>query len=106
MPLAKLASLLASLKDTLNSMGYTKAKSRFWRIKEGLFQLIDFQSGAYGNYLFVNVCIHPVGFPKILSDRLVIKEKPLEYECIIRQRIEEVCSSQVTSPFRKSLVLY
>lgn len=96
--------MLTSLKDTFHSVGYTKAKSSFWRVKEGIFQLVDFQSGAHGKYFFVNVCVHPVGFPKLLSGRLEIPERPLEYECIIRQRIEQIGGSQVTDPFRKSLV--
>lgn len=99
-----LTNMLQSLKETFQSMGYTKANNVFWRVHNGMFELIDFQSGAHGNYFFINVCLHPVGFPEILSNRLVIPEKPREHECIIRQRIEQIGDSQSLDSFRKTLV--
>ncbi len=99
-----LKTMLISIADDVCSMGYAKNKNSFWKIQKDFFYLIDFQPGAHGNYFFINVGLHPVGFPKILSDRLVILERPLEHECIIRQRIEQICRSTCLDSFLKCLV--
>ncbi len=104
MKAAKLTDVLGHVSDAFRSIGYEKARNRFWRVKDDTYQLIDFQPGAHGNYFFVNVCVHPVGFPKILSGKLIIPVRPLEYECVIRQRIEEVGGAPVVDLFRNSLV--
>jgi hypothetical protein len=96
--------LLKQAGDLLKPLGYKKLKSRFFKTEDGFFKLIDFQSGAYGRYFFVNICIHPVGLPKLMAGRLVIPDRPLEYECIIVQRIEQIVLDEATRAFRSGLV--
>lgn len=96
--------LLVAIYQRLRPLGYRKMKSSFWKVEKGIYRLIDFQSGAYGDYFFVNVCLHPIGFPKILAGHLSIPEHPKEYECIIRQRLEEITDNEIISRFKAGLV--
>lgn len=78
--------LVAKLKNDFTPYGYQKSRNSFWKIENGFYRLIDFQKGAYGDYLFINVCLYPAGLPSLIAGKLEIKERPWEYECIIRQR--------------------
>lgn len=93
--------LVTKLKNDFTPYGYQKSRNSFWKIENGFFRLIDFQKGAYGDYLFINVCLHPAGLPSLIAGKLEIKERPREYECIIRQRIGEIVSDE---PFKKALI--
>lgn len=93
--------LVAKLKNDFTPYGYQKSRNSFWKIENGFYRLIDFQKGAYGDYLFINVCLHPAGLPSLIAGKLEIKERPREYECIIRQRIGEIVSDE---PFKKALI--
>ena len=93
--------LLGEVKGELSQYGYKKAQSSFWKIENGFYKLIHFQRGAYGDYFFINVGLHPVGLPSLIVQKLEIKERLREYECIIRQRIGEIPPCEM---LQKSLV--
>ena len=88
--------MLSRIKTVIQPLGYKKNQSRFYKYDSGFYKLIDFQKGAYGDYFFINVCVHPIGLPQLLSGKLVIPDKPLEYECILRHRMTE--ASPAVSP--------
>lgn len=87
--------ILLDVRGTLKSLGYAKRrKAAFEKTGDGFVRLIDFQEGCYGGgYFFINLCVHPIGLPQLLSGRLVVREHPKEYECILRQRLEQVVDS-------------
>jgi hypothetical protein len=82
--------ILKCVQVPLKQLGFRKKGRMFWKIENEFYYLIDFQKGAYGDYFFVNVCVHPVGLPELIPNKLSIIEQPKEYECILRQRIEQI----------------
>ena len=93
--------LTANLKTAFTPYGYRKSRNSFWKIENGFYKLIDFQQGAYGDYFFINVALHPVGLPSLVVGKLEIKERPREYECILRQRMGEIVPAAF---FKKALI--
>lgn len=91
--------VLNSANGVLKQLGYKKKRSSFWKIDNGFYKLINFQGGAYGGYFFVNVAVHPVGLPRLFTNQLSILDHPKEYECIIRQRIEQIVNTEQESKF-------
>jgi hypothetical protein len=84
---------IASVKLELSKIGYKKKGNSFYKIENDFYKLINFQTGAFGGYFFINICIHPIGLPELNSKHLVIRDRPKEYECIIRQRIEQITTN-------------
>ena len=82
--------LLAEVKGAFSGAGYRKKRNSFWKREGGFYRLVDFQHGAYGDYFFINVGLHPIGLPSLIAGKLEIKERSKEYECIFRQRMEQV----------------
>ncbi len=93
--------LIGKVQGEIKQYGYKKAGNFFWKTENGFYKLIHFQHGAYGDYFFINVGLHPVGLPSLAGGELEIKEKPREYECILRQRIEEIVPVEL---FQKALI--
>ena len=83
-------TLICEVKDTFSQYGYRKERNSFWKKENGFYKLVNFQSGAYGDYFFINVGLHPIGLPSLIAGKLEIKERSKEYECIFRQRMEQV----------------
>lgn len=81
--------LLNEVKSLMSEYGYRKKGDSFWKIENGFYKLIHFQKGAYGDYFFINVALHPNGLP-MLSAKLELIEKPKEYCCALRQRVEQI----------------
>ena len=96
--------ILEALKVPLSEHGYQKKNNSFWKSEDGFYKLINFQKGAYGNYYFINIGLHPLGLPMLSTEELIIPNLPSESECIIRQRIEQVISSPTAERFKKELV--
>ena len=83
-------TLIGEVKDTFSQYGYRKERNSFWKKENGFYKLVNFQSGAYGDYFFINVGLHPIGLPSLIAGKLEIKERPKEYECIFRRRMGEI----------------
>lgn len=99
-------SILEKLKVPFSEYGYKKRKNSFWKVENGFYKLIDFQKGAHGgNYYFINVALHPIGMPKLLTNELIIPETPNESECIIRQRFEQIIDNSLSDKFKSKLVM-
>ena len=98
--------LLRLVMNELRPLGYEKSGSRFFKIESGFFKQLDIQLGAHGSYFFVNVCLHPVGLPQLLAGKLAIPERPLEHDCILRRRIEDVVADPSTQAFRTGFVSF
>lgn len=69
-------TIIGEVKGIFSEYGYKKERNSFWKIENDFYKLINFQHGAYGDYLFVNVGLHPVGLPSLYTGKLEIKEKP------------------------------
>ncbi|MFC4410618.1 DUF4304 domain-containing protein [Chungangia koreensis] len=95
---------LKTVKTFLGEYGFKKRGSGFWRIENEIYYLIDFQRSSFGDYFFVNLCIHPLGLPELVTNQLLINEKPKNYECILRQRIEQIVSPQEFKRLNKGML--
>lgn len=81
---------LSQIKGQMSALGYRKSGDSFWRVEKGFYQLIHFQKGGFGDYFFLNAALHPVGLPLLQRGRLVIPERPKEYECALRTRVDSL----------------
>lgn len=97
--------LLSEVSTTLKLLGYRKKGNSFWKIDNNIYKLIDFQKGAHGGgYFFVNVCVHPIGLPKLITSEISICEHPKNHECVLRQRIEQISQNEQIKLFQRGLV--
>lgn len=96
--------LLDKVGIVLSQKGYKKKGKSFWKIKNGFYRLVDFQRGAYGDYYFINLCLHPVDFPRIEKNEIRIFAHPKEYECIIRERAEYAVDNPRLDSFKNGFV--
>ena len=67
-------TIIGEVKGIFSEYGYKKERNSFWKIENYFYKLINFQHGAYGDYLFVNVGLHPVGLRSLYIGNLEIKE--------------------------------
>lgn len=74
----------------MGAYGYRKCGNAFWRTEGGFYQLIHIQGGAYGDYAFINVALHPLCLPQLRSWTLELPQRPKEYECLLRLRLEHI----------------
>ncbi|OUO95096.1 DUF4304 domain-containing protein [Cloacibacillus sp. An23] len=81
--------ILNDVKIQITEYGYKKHGNSFWKTENGFYKLINFQTGAYGDYFFINVALHPDGMP-VLSQRCETTKKPKESQCAFRWRIEQI----------------
>jgi hypothetical protein len=97
-------ALVQRISKALKPLYYQRTGNRLWKVENGFYKLIDFQPGAHGRYFMINICVHPIGLPELQSGRLVIPDRPLEYECILRERVENIVSHPTTDRFRRGSV--
>ena len=77
------------VKAQITAYGYRKRGNSFWKIKNGFYKLINFQTGAYGDYFFINVALHPEDMP-VLSQRCEPVKNLKESQCVLRWRVEQI----------------
>ena len=87
-------AIIEKVKGDFAQSGYRKRQNSFYKIENGFYKLINFQKGAYGDYFFINVGLYPVGLPYLQANRLYIPDHPKEYECVLRQRAEEIVKEE------------
>ena len=95
------------MNDELKTLGYRKSGNSFWKVEDGFYKLINFQKGAYGggNY-FVNIGLHPIGFPELLNSKISVVDLPKESECIFRLRVEQISETEQILAFRSRFVSF
>lgn len=96
--------VMKNVSGTFKHCGYKKRGNAFWKIENGFYRLVHFQTGAYGNYYFINVGLHPLGLPMLTMKPQFIIEHPKEYECILRQRAEHIVDGPKLKRFREGFV--
>lgn len=94
--------ILQQAREKLEPLGFRMTQKAFFRIETGIYELVDFQRGAHGGgYFFVNLCIHPLGLPSLDTKDLIVPTTPKEYECIVRQRLEQIVDQKGFQRLRK-----
>ena len=97
--------LLSRLGSVLRPLGYKPWKASFVKADASFYRLVDIQRGAHGGgYFFINVCVHPMGLPKLQVGKISIQTRPKEYDCILRHRIEDIATGNIFDCFIQRLV--
>ncbi|MBN1217154.1 MAG: DUF4304 domain-containing protein [Candidatus Lokiarchaeota archaeon] len=99
-------TVISYLSSILKTLGYRKTKNNFWKHQNEFYNLINFQKGAYGDYFFINIGIHPIGLPLLTELEDFLPEKPKEYECLIRTRIENLLQDYSHKILDKGFMCY
>ena len=94
----ELKQVLDEVKSGISDYGYRKRGNSFWKTEDGFYKLIHFQGGAYGDYFFINVALHPCGLPMLWQNQLKIIDRPKEYECALHQRVEQISDKAGSFP--------
>lgn len=81
---------MKKVKGAFVQNGYRKRRNSFYKMEDGFYKLVNFQKGAYGNYFYINVGLHPMGLPILQANALLIPDHPKEYECVLRERVEKI----------------
>ena len=66
--------MLEKVKVAFIQKGYRKRRNSFYKTEDGFYKLINFQKGAYGDYFYINVGLHPIGLPILQANALLIPD--------------------------------
>lgn len=86
--------MIEKVKGAFAQRGYRKRGNSFYKIEDGFYRLVSFQKGAFGNYFYINLGLHPVGLPILQANALLVPDRPKEYECALRVRIDKAVSEE------------
>lgn len=86
--------MIEKVKGAFAQRGYRKRGNSFYKIEDGFYKLVSFQKGAFGNYFYINLGLHPVGLPILQANALLVPDRPKEYECALRVRIDKAVSEE------------
>jgi len=101
-----LKEYLKIFNESIKNLGYKKNGSNFCKEHFDFYYIINFQKSLIGNYFFVNIGITPIGLPLLISNELVIPDKPKEYECIFRIRLDSIIPNNNKLGFSNETDLY
>lgn len=54
-------TIIGEVKGIFSEYGYKKERNSFWKIENDFYKLINFQHGAYGDYLLLMLDFTPWG---------------------------------------------
>ena len=77
----------------LKPLGFKK-KAKLFKTENGFYKLINIQNSQYGDDFYINIGIHPIGLPRLITDQLLIKENSSIFDCILQTRIEPIHMKQ------------
>ncbi len=105
--MSSVPQVITEIKRVLEPLGYKKKRNAFYCQINGVWRVIDIQTGSHGGgYFFVNLGVHPFGLPQLVTGKLFIPNYPKISECIVWQRIERACPEEPFLRFQEELVSY
>jgi hypothetical protein len=88
---SSLNKLTGAFGSVLRAAGFKGTRYTYHRQVGGVWHVVNIQLGAYGrSYYFVNLGIHPVDLPQLVTGALEVLARPKEYQCIFRARVDSV----------------
>ncbi|MEB9506584.1 DUF4304 domain-containing protein [Bacillus anthracis] len=85
---------IANLHAALKLLGFKKKRHTFCKAENGFYKLINIQKSQFGDAFYINIGVHPIGLPQLITDQLLIKENISIFDCILRTRIEPIHMKQ------------
>ncbi|GAB6435913.1 DUF4304 domain-containing protein [Bacillus luti] len=85
---------ITNLHAALKPLGFKKKRQNFFKTENGFYKLINIQNSQYGDDFYINIGIHPIGLPQLITDQLLIKENSSIFDCILQTRIEPIHMKQ------------
>ncbi|MES9667154.1 hypothetical protein CN318_19115 [Bacillus cereus] len=94
-PLSKGAQdFITNLHAALKSLRFKKKRHTFCKADNGFYKIIHIQKSQFGDDFYINIGVHPVGLPQLITDQLQVKENISIFDCILRTRIEPIHMKQ------------
>ncbi|AAP28850.1 MULTISPECIES: DUF4304 domain-containing protein [Bacillus] len=85
---------IISLHTALKPLGFKKKRNTFSKAENGFYKLINIQKSQFGDAFYINIGVHPIGLPQLITNQLQIKENISIFDCILRTRIEPIHMNQ------------
>lgn len=85
---------ITNLHAALKPLGFKKKRHTFSKADNGFYKIIHIQKSQFGDDFYINIGIHPVGLPQLITDQLQVKENISIFDCILRTRIEPIHMKQ------------
>ncbi|EEK76433.1 DUF4304 domain-containing protein [Bacillus cereus] len=83
-------NFISSLQTTLKPLGFKKKRHTFFKAENGFYKLINIQKSQFEDSFYINIGVHPIGLPQLITDQLQIKENISIFDCILQTRIEPI----------------
>ncbi len=64
---------IINLHTALKPLGFKKKRHTFFKADNGFYKLINIQNSQYGDDFYINIRIHPIGLPQLITGELHIK---------------------------------
>lgn len=71
-----------------------RKRNTFSKAENGFYKLINIQKSQFGDAFYINIGVHPIGLPQLITNQLQIKENISIFDCILRTRIEPIHMNQ------------
>ncbi|PGA90948.1 hypothetical protein COL93_27695 [Bacillus toyonensis] len=81
---------ITNLHATLKPLGFKKKRHSFFKADNGFYKLINIQKSQFWGDFYINIGVHPIGLPQLITDHLQIKENISIFDCILQTRIESI----------------
>lgn len=85
---------ITNLHAALKPLGFKKKRHTFSKADNGFYKIIHIQKSQFGDDFYINIGVHPIGLPQLITDQLQVKENISIFDCILRTRIEPIHMKQ------------
>ncbi|MGE6348865.1 DUF4304 domain-containing protein [Bacillus mycoides] len=83
-----------NLHAALKPLGFKKKRHTFSKADNGFYKIIHIQKSQFGDDFYINIGVHPIGLPQLITDQLQVNENISIFDCILRTRIEPIHMKQ------------
>ncbi|EJR49043.1 hypothetical protein IIM_03822 [Bacillus cereus VD107] len=81
---------ITNLHTALKPIGFKKKRHTFLQVENEFYNLINIQKSQFGDDFYINIGVHPIGLPQLITDRLQIKETISIFDCMLQTRVEPI----------------
>lgn len=87
-------NFITNLHAALKPLGFKKKRHTFCKAENGFYKLINIQKSQFEDSFYINIGVHPLGLPQLITDQLQIQENISIFDCILQTRIEPIHMNQ------------
>jgi len=67
-----------------------KKDIHFAKLKTDFISSLTYKKSKFGDDFYINIGVHPIGLPQLITDQLQIKENISIFDCILQTRIDPI----------------